>query len=509
MENDLIAFCRRFGFLLQNKIPLMKALEISLEEEDGEFMQFIISQILKNICTNGSFAESMHQACDRFSATFLGLIRAAEQNGDLDISMENIANGLQCGTIQAFKVMAENVMELQIEQVSKHNLSDIEQWACDTVNNLISQAITEKAADIHISPTDKECFHIHFRINGYLELKESIDIKKLPYLLARIKLLSDLDVSEKRLPQNGRLLIKADHQIDLRIATLPSILGEGVTLRILDQQNFCLDEELIFPEETDRELFRKLLNLPDGHIVFSGPSGSGKTTTLYLALTKLAKKGNRKIISVENPVEMLLDNILQVQINPKIGMTFPLALQTALHHAPDVVSVGEVQNIETIDLISHIVQTGHLVFSQLHAKDSVDVIRLLQNNTTARSMVTPVSVLNAVICQRLIRKICPHCSQLVAIDKLIADKLDLPTSLQVKKAVGCAECINTGYKGRLPVYEIFEVDNQVRELATQQNFDGILQYRTQKNIDTMLKKALKYVQTGQTSIEEIQRLFEY
>jgi type II secretory ATPase GspE/PulE/Tfp pilus assembly ATPase PilB-like protein len=509
MEKELIVWCRKMGFLLQNGVPLVKSLEISAEEEKNDGLKDIIEQSTKNIRAGLCFSESMEKASKRFSPAFIGLVRAAENRGELDVAMENIANGLQNGAFKGLREMEENSDELRVTEVTEGELNDTEQWAILNANRLIAQAIKEKASDIHINPSGLEQFHVHFRVNGRLEFRESMEIKKLPFLMARIKHMSALDVGEKRLPQDGRIMIKVDgHRVDLRVATLPGVIGEGITLRILDRTNICLDEELIFPDKADRDIFHKLLSLPYGHIVFSGPTGSGKTTTLYLALSELAKRGGMKIISVEDPVEILLDGVAQVQVNPKLGLTFPAALRTAMRHDPDVISVGEVRDMETIELISRIAQTGHLVFSQLHAKDPIDAIGLLQNSDLeSQSMLMAGSVLSAVICQRLMRKICPKCGREAILGHEIAERTGLTPGLKIKEPVGCEECINTGYRGRMPVYEIFVVDRKAKELMINHDFVGLRNYMEQSNNGTMMQKALKYVEEGKTSIEEVLRLF--
>jgi type IV pilus assembly protein PilB len=325
----------------------------------------------------------------------------------------------------------------------------------------MEQAVREAASDIHIEPFEKVT-RVRYRVDG--SLFDAIDFtRKLhPAVSSRIKIMANIDISEKRRPQDGRILIKTlNKNIDLRVSTLPTIYGEKVVLRLLDQSNAMVGLEKLGLEQADRELVDKIIGSPYGIVLVTGPTGSGKSTTLYSVLERLSKP-EVNIITVEDPVEYTMTGINQIQVNEKAGLTFSEALRSILRQDPDKIMVGEIRDLETAQLAVRAALTGHLVLSTLHTNDAPSATVRLIEMGIAPFLVS--SSLIAVVAQRLIRKLCEHCKQEYELPDKIAEEVGLPKGTVVFKPVGCEICRGTGYKGRSGIYEIMKVDEDIQNL---------------------------------------------
>ncbi|MEW6101075.1 MAG: ATPase, T2SS/T4P/T4SS family [Candidatus Omnitrophota bacterium] len=363
------------------------------------------------------------------------------------------------------------------------------------VDLIIRQAIDERASDIHIEPF-REKISLRYRIDGKLyEIPPPAKHLQLP-IVSRIKILSKLDIAEKRLPQDGAFLVSIENRpIDIRVSTVPTIYGEKVVLRILDRSTVVLDLDRLGFAPKQLEQMRKAMNQPYGLIFLTGPTGSGKTTTLYAILNEI-KSPTKNIITIEDPVEYKLEGINQVQIKPEIGLTFSTALRSFLRQDPDIMLVGEVRDLETAEICIRSALTGHLVLSTLHTNDAPTAVSRLIDIGIEPYMLAPSLLL--IVAQRLMRKLCPDCKEAYE-PKQEGIKADL-----IYRAKGCPSCNHTGYRGRFCVSEIMVVNEELKELIIQKaSFQKIREAaKARAGMVTLYESAIKQVEDGVTSLEE-------
>ena len=368
------------------------------------------------------------------------------------------------------------------------------------VDLILMQAIKDRVSDIHIEPC-KNKITIRYRIDGVLYEIPPPAKNLLPAIVSRVKILSNLDIAERRLPQDGVFFVKVDNKgIDIRVSTIPAIFGEKVVMRILDKSSTPLNlGDLGFnPEEL--ESFRKAIISPHGLILITGPTGSGKTTTLYAALNEI-KSPRKNITTVEDPVEYKLDGINQVQIKPSIGFTFASALRAFLRQDPDIIMVGEVRDLETAQICIRASLTGHLVLSTLHTNDAPSAISRLIDIGLEPYLIS--SSLIMVGAQRLIRRLCPECKEAYETTSSLAKDFGIKQEL-LYKPKGCDYCSHTGYRGRIAIYEIILMNDQLREMVTRGAPLGEIKKRVREmGTSSLLKSGIKKVEEGVTSIEEV------
>ncbi|MBI3188719.1 MAG: type II/IV secretion system protein, partial [Gammaproteobacteria bacterium] len=370
-------------------------------------------------------------------------------------------------------------------------------------------AIQVNASDIHIEPDDK-VLRIRQRVDGVLYEQIMNEKRIATALVMRLKILAGIDISEKRLPQDGRFNIRIkDHSVDVRLSTMPVQYGESVVMRLLDQSTGLLDlERLGMPDDIVRR-FRKVIHAPHGLVLVTGPTGSGKSTTLYSALKEINKPEN-KIITAEDPVEYRLPRMNQVQVNSKIGLDFPQILRAALRQDPDIILIGEMRDQTTVEIGLRAAMTGHLVLSTLHTNDARHTLERLLDMGTEGYLIA--SALRAVIAQRLLRRICDSCSQVdqpnqqqIAWLKSIGN--NRYTSTQFFKGNGCSHCNNTGYHGRIGIYEMIEPDEAMLEALRNSNITAFSDaVKNNKAYIPLLYNALDSAANGITSLDEVMRL---
>ncbi len=373
------------------------------------------------------------------------------------------------------------------------------------LNLVLLQAIKDKASDIHFEPFEDE-YKMRYRIDGVLY--EMIPPPKhiAIAISSRIKVMANLDIAERRLPQDGRIpLTVQGHQVDLRVAILPTMFGESVVLRILDRSQLDLKLENLGLSPHDMETIRILVQKPNGILIVTGPTGCGKTTTLYSALKEL-NTIDAKLITTEDPVEYDIDGIIQVQMKPEIGLTFASCLRSILRQDPDVIMVGEIRDLETAQISAQASLTGHLVFTTLHTNDAPSAIARLIDLGLEPFLIT--ATLEGVIAQRLVRKICTNCKEAYEPTEEQLLELDLtPDMVKGKKFYygrGCDQCNNTGYKGRMGLYEIMIFDDNMRELVMNNASTNVLRNAAKKmGMVTLREKGLKAIFDGITTIEEV------
>lgn len=371
------------------------------------------------------------------------------------------------------------------------------------VNNLIFNAISFNASDIHIEPSNSNT-KIRMRIDGQLIEKMSVNSKIHNSLITRIKIMAKLDISEKRIPQDGRIEINEGNKtFDLRVSTLPTVYGEKIVIRVLGGMANLLDLKKLGFNAINRHNLNKILKSPNGIILVSGPTGSGKTTTLY-SILKEVNKSTVNVITIEDPVEYRLDGISQVQVNNKTGLTFANGLRSILRQDPDIIMLGEIRDTETAEIAVKASITGHLVLSTIHTNSAAGTIpRLLDMNIEPFLL---SSSLVGVISQRLVKKLCPKCKFQYTSTKEEMEYLDISIPTKIYKAIGCPECDHTGYKGRLAIHEILPVTAKIKSLIGKQASDfEIEKVAIEEGMITLQQDGKGYVINGIISVEDLMK----
>ena len=374
------------------------------------------------------------------------------------------------------------------------------------VSNLLLDAQNSRASDIHIEPLEKS-LRVRFRIDGNLQEVPSPPKKLQGAIISRLKIMTgSMSIAEKRVPQDGRIQIKVGEKaVDLRVNSVPTVHGESIVMRILDKSSLMLGlPELGFLSD-DQSLFEQLVQLPDGIILVTGPTGSGKTTTLYACLNYM-NKPDRKIITVEEPVEYQMAGINQVQVNSEIGMTFPAALRAMLRQAPNVIMLGEIRDQETASIAINASLTGHLVLSTLHTNDAPGAIARLVDIGVQPFLVS--SAVRAVMAQRLVRRLCGNCKEPTELSEYEMRSLNLdPGQLSratPMKPVGCEKCRGRGFRGRLGIFEIFVADDEIRQMINRNATTLQLRHRTRElGMRTLREDGIRKVLAGMTTAEEV------
>jgi general secretion pathway protein E/type IV pilus assembly protein PilB len=373
------------------------------------------------------------------------------------------------------------------------------------VNQVLKDAIELRASDIHLEPFEDE-FRIRYRIDGELqEVPVPAQLKQFqPAIVSRVKILSHLNIAEKRLPQDGRIRVRIeDAEVDIRVSVIPMLHGEAVVMRLLRQNSTLRGLTQIGMNTRELEHFQHVLKLPHGIILVTGPTGSGKTSTLYTALNEI-NDSVRKIITVEDPVEYQLKGVNQIQVNEKSGLTFARGLRSILRHDPDVILIGEIRDAETAQIAVQASLTGHLVFSTLHTNDAPGALTRLVDMGVEPYLVA--SSLEAVLAQRLVRVLCPHCKQpdTSGTAQQFKAKLGIPPENTIYKSVGCRECRNTGFFGRHAIFEWMDTSEEIRQLILKSASTDLVRNAARRDgMRTLAEDGWRLVAAGVTTVEEV------
>ncbi|HZH44676.1 MAG TPA: ATPase, T2SS/T4P/T4SS family [Lysobacter sp.] len=379
----------------------------------------------------------------------------------------------------------------------------------ELVNNILAQAMDQRASDIHIEP-EEFVFHVRMRVDGILHTRLTLPASRYPAVASRVKLISGMDIAERRLPQDGRLSVRVSGQdVDVRVSAVPAVHGESLVMRLLPKERQDLSMERLGFAPRDLALFRGWVQEPHGIVLVTGPTGSGKSTTLYAALESINQR-DRKIITVEDPVEYQVPGITQIQANAEIGYTFGRALRAILRQDPDVIMIGEIRDLETAEIAVQSSLTGHLVLSTLHTNDAVSAFtRLIDMGVEPFLVATSV---RAVQAQRLVRRLCSDCSQssepLPALSRLVAPLLGSgATAANWRRPVGCARCQGTGYRGRVGIYELVDVTPEMQELIlARSTAEKLRALASVQGGRTLREDGLLKVRAGLTTVEEVVRV---
>ena len=371
------------------------------------------------------------------------------------------------------------------------------------INAILTQAVREKASDIHLEPFEDRVA-VRFRIDGVLTEVLSPKPELASILVSRLKVMAKLDIAEKRLPQDGRISVRlAGHGVDIRVSTIPSAHGERVVLRLLDQAAGQLQlAQLTMPDVVHRD-FADVLTKPHGIILVTGPTGSGKTTTLYAGLTHIDDR-SRNILTIEDPIEYLLPGIGQTQVNTKVDMTFARGLRAILRQDPDVVMIGEIRDRETASIAVQASLTGHLVLSTLHTNTAIGAITRLQDMGVEPFLLS--SSLEVVMAQRLVRVLCEHCKRPHRPTATECEQLNIQAEDHVFQATGCEHCNQTGYRGRMGIYELIRIDDTLRRLIHEGAGEQAMLAHARQHSDSLIADGRRRILTGETSLEEVLRV---
>ena len=408
---------------------------------------------------------------------------------------------------QLAKNIEEKILEIGADDKFLEKLAE-DTPAIQLVDNIIYKAIKEKASDIHIEP-DEDILRIRFRIDGILQ--EILTINKILYspLISRVKILSNMNIAEKRIPQDGRFKVSFEEkEVDFRVSTLPTSYGEKVVLRVLDKSKELLDLTKLGIDQYNLKIYESIVEKPYGIILISGPTGSGKTTTLYATLNKLNSM-EKNIITVEDPIEYKFKLINQVQVDEKADLTFANALRSILRQDPDIIMIGEIRDKETAEIAIQASLTGHLVLSTIHTNDAVSSVTRLIDMGIENFLVS--SSVIGVGSQRLVRKICESCKVEYTPEKEVIERLGINTNnisdIKFFRGTGCNECSNSGYKGRISIFEVLKITKEVKEAINRnESIAAIKDIAIEQGFKPMFKNGMELALKGITTIEEIMRV---
>lgn len=430
------------------------------------------------------------------------VIRRVARGSDLEAALDRLYGTRELG--------GKAASEAEADEADLERLKDLASDApiVRAVNNLIARAAEARASDIHIEPTE-DSIQIRFRIDGILREQEALPGHLRSAFISRIKVMSGLNIAERRLPQDGRLrLAVRGQEIDFRVATSPTIHGETVVLRILDRSTLALEFATLGFDEELLARYKRVLCQPHGILLVTGPTGSGKTTTLYASLNEL-NTPERKILTIEDPIEYRMPGINQTQVKPQIGLSFAAALRSFLRQDPDVMMVGEIRDLETAQVAIQSALTGHMILSTLHTNSAASSVTRLLDMGVEPFLIT--STLNAVMAQRLVRRLCPACRTKEAGSPEMLSALGLNTSdhqpVTFYRAHGCDRCGNSGFRGRIALFELLIIDDEINRLVLARAEARVIQRAaTDAGMRTMLADGIIKARGGLTTIDEVLRV---
>jgi len=427
--------------------------------------------------------------------------------------LEAIERSYGVGATSMEKIIEDTETVPEYREEDEENVDHLRDMASEgpvirLVNLIITRAIELRASDIHFEPFEEQ-FRVRYRIDGVLHDVESPPKRLQAAIVSRVKIMAKLNIAERRLPQDGRIMLRVKgKEIDFRVSSIPTIHGESIVLRILDKSSIVLDiEKLGFPEDT-MDGFQDIIRRPHGIILVTGPTGSGKTTTLYCALEKI-NSPEKKIITVEDPVEYQLRGINQIQVKPAIGLTFANSLRSIVRQDPDVILIGEIRDAETAEIAIHSALTGHLVLTTLHTNDAPSAITRLIDMGTEDYLLS--STVIGILAQRLVRVACPYCREAYSPSPAVLKEMKLTRAdlegLKISEVKGCEKCSNTGYWGRTGIYEFLKMTDDIQKLILGKKDSNIIKEAARKNgLRTLREDGWLKVKQGITTISEVLRV---
>jgi type IV pilus assembly protein PilB len=415
-------------------------------------------------------------------------------------------NTLQSAVSEAVSEGEEAADEDELAEVSDMEVSAEDAPVIKLVYSILGQAAAEGASDVHFEPDDGE-MRVRFRVDGVLREAAHVPRRMINAVVSRIKIMSELNIAEKRVPQDGRVSITVDERrVDLRVTTLPTQRGEGATIRILDKEKAQLSLDDLGMDGSARERFEGAFQQAYGAVLVTGPTGSGKSTTLYAALQEL-NQVEKNIITIEDPVEYRLPGINQINVNRKAGLDFATGLRSVLRADPDIVMVGEIRDVETARIAIEAALTGHMMLTTLHTNDAPGAIARLTKMGVETFMIA--SAVDCVVAQRLARKLCSSCKRrtVVSPEALAESDIRIGGEIEAYEPVGCGRCGNSGYRGRLGIYSVMELSERIKEMAiTQASEAEVAKVAREEGMQTLREDGMAKVRSGTTSVEEVLRV---
>lgn len=499
---------------------LIEVLEIQLGIPHISISQYIIDPDLVHLLPKGLAKRALLMPLSREKNKLL--IAMADPMDYFAIEEVRMATGCQIETCIATKDDLRRAISkyydlqetmdaalndlMPVEKNDETEMLDDDSPIVKLVNQIISNAVVQRASDIHFDPQETE-LRIRYRIDGILKTERSLPKSMQSMIIARIKIMGNLNITENRLPQDGRIKANINlHPVDIRLSTLPTVYGEKVVMRVLDLNNSHGDLHKLGFSANNLRYFKEMISKPNGIVLITGPTGSGKSSTLSTALTYLNSE-EVNIITVEDPVEYQLDGVNQIQVREEIGLTFATGLRSILRQDPDIIMIGEIRDLETAQIATRASLTGHLVLSTLHTNSAAESISRLFDMGIEPFLLS--SSIVGVVAQRLVRRVCRDCGEyqeLSSQEVEIFMKHQVPIS-QVKRGTGCPSCNNTGYRGRLAIHEILVVDEQVKDLILNKaSLSDIKKHMVKHGFYTLLEDGLLKVADGLTTTEEILRV---
>ncbi|UCD84207.1 MAG: type IV-A pilus assembly ATPase PilB [Deltaproteobacteria bacterium] len=503
----------------QYGIPSINLDEIDIPGDALELIPQDVAMKYQVIPVNRAGSTLVVAAAD---PTNVGTIDAIRFKTDLDVDIVIASEGAIKRAIDRYYDSSSSLQEVMarmdedidvVEDEKELSISELEKASGDApviklVNSILTDAIKKKASDIHVEPFEDE-FRVRFRIDGLLYEVTKLPVKFKNAVTSRIKIMSKLDISERRLPQDGRIKLKISkgQEMDFRVSVLPSLFGEKVVMRLLDKSNLQLDMTKLGFEEKALADFKNSIHQPFGMVLVTGPTGSGKTTTLYSALSEL-NKISENISTAEDPVEFNLKGITQVHMNEDIGLNFAAALRSFLRQDPDIIMVGEIRDFETAEIAVKAALTGHMVLSTLHTNDAPSTINRLLNMGIEPFLVS--SSLNCIVAQRLARRICTNCRQVIEVPVQALVEIGIneeeAKSITCYKGAGCNICHDTGYKGRVALYEVMVVRDEIKEFILNGASAAELKREAiSLGMKTLRRSGITKLKEGVTTVEEVIR----
>ncbi|MFC1582155.1 ATPase, T2SS/T4P/T4SS family [Planctomycetota bacterium] len=501
INEEMQRFWIKFHALIGSGVDLIRAFDTIAGETANDQLKDIIKAIKKTISAGESMSAAMGKYPAYFPPSVQDMVRAGEAGGVIDIIAQRISEGIESGV---FVMGYTNEHMLAAAEGRDEPVGMEDHPVIKIVNLILLEGIQKRASDIHIDHTSKG-LRIRLRIDGVLREIESPDPKLTAGIISRIKIMAHLDIAERRAPQDGRIsLTVGGKDYDLRISTSPAVTGEGLVIRILSTSELTLDMEKLGLSDDHMETLKHLIHQAYGMVIVTGPTGCGKTTTIYSMLHEINSE-EIKIITTEDPVEYQIDGLVQMQVAPRQGRTFERCIRASLRQDPDVMMIAEIRNLETAHLLCQVALTGHLVFTTLHTSNSVSSIRRLLDIGLEPFLVN--STLNGVVSQRLVRRVCQKCKKPHAPEKWM---MELDPTLKkgtFYKGKGCDACNQTGFKGRMALYEMLVIDNEMRTLiAKDADYETLQMHAVKSGLITLREDGFAKAAQGLTTIEEILRV---
>ncbi|MCO5045773.1 MAG: Flp pilus assembly complex ATPase component TadA [Verrucomicrobia bacterium] len=461
------------------------------------------------VATNDPFAPGLIDALRLASGLRVRLALSTAM--DIDKAAKKLY-GVGAETLD--RMMADNRIEVPEEDFSKQDLSELDQEASVVkfVNQIIWEAHKDRATDIHLEPQEMD-LRIRYRVDGVLhQTPVPPQLKRFQAsIISRIKVMANMDIAEKRLPQDGRISLRVHgEEIDVRVSTMPTVYGESVSLRLLMRSSGLIGMDRLGLEDRDAQILLKLINKPHGILLVTGPTGSGKSTSLYAWLHTI-NSVDLRILTIEDPIEYEMAGVNQIHVKPEIGLTFAVGLRHILRQDPDVIMVGEIRDKETAEIAIRAALTGHLVFSTLHTNDSAGAVTRLTDMGIEPFLIA--SSVEGLVAQRLVRRLCPHCKKPWEIDEAFLKSVNFPLERLgegvIMEAAGCEECRGTGFRGRTGIYEILVINDTIRPLiVSRASSSAIKQEAIRLGMRTLREDGWTKALKGVTTLEEVVRVSE-